>query len=106
MRVAADRLTRFAGFLTKRDLTNIATKFRGKYGVSVVESDAGLWTLVIRFEGIDEVYGVESSHGRVKVWRSLSNIILFVQENCKYPRDVVVDVNGWKLVKAKSFSAW
>ena len=100
-----DQLTRHTSYLTKRDLENIAKTFRWKYHVTLIESTAGLWTVEIRFEGQNGIYGVETSRGVLKIWRNLSNAIIFVQKSCGYARDVVVDVHGWKLVKINAIEA-
>jgi len=88
-----------ANHMDKGDLCHLEKFFQHKYGVRIAETTSGAWAIEIKFEGEAEVFGLESSRGVLKIWRNLSNAISFVKENCPNAGEVLVDVQGWRLMK-------
>ena|ERR1035437_3350138 len=94
-----------SGKLTKRDLEMVSTMFGGKYGVTIYETNEGLWSMAVKFEGKQELYSIETSRGANKLWRQLAGAIGFVQESCPHAHDVFVEIGNWKLSRVKEHDA-
>lgn len=82
--------------LTKRDLI-IGLSLGGNYIVTVHQTNEGLFTISVLFEGKNTSHSIETARGNLKVWRNVQSAILFVQENCKSATNVIVEIGTWKL---------
>ncbi len=92
--------------LTKREMEKMAMTLHGGYTVTVFETEGGFWTLEIAFHGQEiQRYGIETMRGILKVWRNLSDAIMFAQENCAKAENVYVDFRGWRLSKLDAAGA-
>lgn len=85
--------------LTKRDLEMVRSSFGGKYAVTVHQTEEGLWTIAVKFEGKDEAHTIQTARGDTKVWRNFWSVISFVKENCKFATDVFIEIGDWKLAR-------
>jgi len=94
-----EQCTALANPMDRLDIAVLEKYFRQKYGVRIAETTTGWWTIEIKLEGEDQVYGLETRRGAQKPWRSLSSAIAFAKENCPNAGEVLVDVHGWRLMK-------
>jgi hypothetical protein len=85
--------------LTKRELAVVAETHQCSYIVWIKKAEGGFWRVEIHLGDKDRVYEIDTTRGVPKGWRQLSDAIIFVQENCKHPKDVFVEVGEWVLTK-------
>lgn len=101
--VAHVRFVSKPGYVNQRDLVCIERVCGGRYGVRIVETTMGLWTLELKFEGEQKAYELQNRRGVLRVWRSLSSVIAFAQAHCCSAAEVLVEVRGWRLMKLQEF---
>lgn len=87
--------------LTKRELAVVADTHQGRYTVWIKQADDGFWRVQIHLSDNDRTYEIDTTRGVPKGWRQLSDAVLFVQENCKDPKDVFVEIGEWVLTKRR-----
>lgn len=87
--------------LTKRELEVVTETHPNGYAVWIKKAEDGYWRVEISLSDKDRAYEIDTSRGTPKGWRQLSDAIVFVQENCKNPKDVFVAVGEWVLTKRR-----
>ena len=97
-----NRLTtnRIPNNLNRRVLEVMEDSVGCKYAVSLRQTSEGFWTISLKFDGKDDVHGIETVRGGQKVWRDLEKTIHYVQETCKAAESVSIEVGGWTLVRS------
>jgi hypothetical protein len=88
--------------VTKGYLAMLDSSLGCKYGVTVKQTQEGLWTITVKFEGQEEDRAVTTARGDMKIWRNVVGAISFVQENCALAQSVFVEVGGWRLSRLEN----
>ena len=89
--------------LTKREMEKMARTLHERYAAAVFETDDGFWTIEFSFYGQEILrYGIETNKGLLKVWRNLSDAMMFVKENCAGAEKIYVDFHGWRFIRLEA----
>lgn len=83
--------------ITKRELVLISDTHAGNYVIWIKATAEGFWKAEIHLKDQDRIYDIETTRGLTKSWRNLSDVILFVQENCRDFLGVFIEVGIWVL---------
>jgi hypothetical protein len=91
--------------LTKRELATVDETHQDRYSVSIMETEGGLWKLVIELDEIGRRYELDTTRGGARAWRHLEDAVKFALVNCSRARTVRVDVETWSLERVRKESS-
>lgn len=81
--------------LTKHYLSMLASTVGASFAVTIREAGRGVWVIAVQLDG-QEPQQIATTRGELKVWRTLTGAITFVQKNCATASSVIVEVGNWR----------
>lgn len=81
--------------LTKHYLSMLASTVGANFAVTIREAGRGVWVITVQLDG-QEPQQIGTTRGELKLWRTLTGAIAFVQKNFATASNVIVEVGNWR----------